>query len=245
MELHNIGKRIAALRKQKGWSQAELAKQLNVSDKAISKWENGGTPGIDLFPKLAELFNVSIDYLMLGENKIPFEDGTIEEKSEDETEATSNSEQDDTESELAKFLKTIENMSTEELYIILTDQRDLYTKDEFDIIQKRFNTLISSPPTGSNGKNNMQLVENTQPDPYCINCQNDIWGLSLTAEQLANPKRGESGTETSGCLAYLIALLIPFVGLIWGCIKKDTALIGFSIIIYVITFLYSLAFCLS
>lgn len=40
MREHSIGKTIAALRKSKGWTQAELAEKLNVSDKAVSKWEN-------------------------------------------------------------------------------------------------------------------------------------------------------------------------------------------------------------
>lgn len=66
MELKDVGQRIAKLRKENGWSQMELSEKLNVSDKTVSKWENGGMPGIDLFPKMAKLFNVSIDYLMTG-----------------------------------------------------------------------------------------------------------------------------------------------------------------------------------
>ena len=50
MEIIDVGKRVAMLRKAKGWSQLELAEKLNVSDKTVSKWENGGMPGIDLFP---------------------------------------------------------------------------------------------------------------------------------------------------------------------------------------------------
>ena len=78
--LNDVGKRIAELRKQNGWSQAELAQKLNVTDKAISKWENGGMPSVDLFPKLSKIFNVSIDYLMLGDG---------EDESEQETEEVS------------------------------------------------------------------------------------------------------------------------------------------------------------
>lgn len=64
---HNIGATIAELRKAKGWTQAELAEKLNVSDKAVSKWEqDGGYPSIEFFPLLAELFGVTIDYLMTG-----------------------------------------------------------------------------------------------------------------------------------------------------------------------------------
>ena len=68
--VHSIGKTIAELRKAKGWTQIELAEKLQVSDKAISKWEkDGGSPSIEFFPKLANLFNVTIDYLMAGKNQ--------------------------------------------------------------------------------------------------------------------------------------------------------------------------------
>lgn len=67
MDKHSIGKTIAQLRKAKGWTQAELAEQLNVSDKAVSKWESeAGFPEFTMFPLLADLFDVTIDYLMTG-----------------------------------------------------------------------------------------------------------------------------------------------------------------------------------
>ena len=74
---HSIGKTIAALRKSKGWTQVELAERLNVTDKAVSKWESeGGLPEITQFPILAKLFDVSIDYLMTGkvDEQIPLDD---------------------------------------------------------------------------------------------------------------------------------------------------------------------------
>ena len=70
MDAKMIGKTIAALRKKKGLTQLELAKKLSVSDKAVSKWENGqGYPDITILPSLAASFGVSIDYLMLGERR--------------------------------------------------------------------------------------------------------------------------------------------------------------------------------
>ena len=69
---HSIGKTIAELRKAKGWTQIELAKKLNVSDKAVSKWESeGGFPEITQLPVLAKIFDVSIDYLMTGKKTEP------------------------------------------------------------------------------------------------------------------------------------------------------------------------------
>ena len=64
---NSIGKIISKLRKDKGLTQAQLAEKLNVSDKTISKWEqDSGSPSVEFFPALANLFNVTIDYLMTG-----------------------------------------------------------------------------------------------------------------------------------------------------------------------------------
>lgn len=69
---HSVGKTIAALRKEKGWTQVELAEKLQVSDKAVSKWEKDeSSPSVEFFPALAELFGVSIDYLMTGKKAEP------------------------------------------------------------------------------------------------------------------------------------------------------------------------------
>lgn len=67
---HKIGDAISKLRKEKGWTQVELANKLKVSDKAVSKWEsNRGEPSIEFLPKLAQLFDVSLDFLMTGKEK--------------------------------------------------------------------------------------------------------------------------------------------------------------------------------
>ena len=67
MSKHSIGKTIATLRKAKGWTQVELAEKLNVSDKAVSKWESeAGLPEISQLPAMATLFGVTIDYLLTG-----------------------------------------------------------------------------------------------------------------------------------------------------------------------------------
>lgn len=64
---HSVGKTIAKLRKEKGWTQAELAEKIGLTDKAVSKWESdNGLPDTTIFPTLAEIFGVSIDYLMTG-----------------------------------------------------------------------------------------------------------------------------------------------------------------------------------
>ncbi|MGN0493933.1 MAG: helix-turn-helix domain-containing protein [Acutalibacteraceae bacterium] len=63
MSINNIGINIAALRKQKGITQEELAKYVGVSAQAVSKWENGGVPDAELLPKIADYFDISIDKL--------------------------------------------------------------------------------------------------------------------------------------------------------------------------------------
>lgn len=59
-----IGNKIRQLRKSKGLSQIEVAKKLNISSQAVSKWESDITsPEISLLPSIAALFGVTIDDL--------------------------------------------------------------------------------------------------------------------------------------------------------------------------------------
>ena len=63
----DIGKRIAELRKARKWTQQELADKLYVTDKAVSKWEQGlGSPELSTVVALAKVFGVSTDYLLMG-----------------------------------------------------------------------------------------------------------------------------------------------------------------------------------
>ena len=70
MDAKSIGNTIAELRKKQGLTQLQLAEKLNVSDKAVSRWENGiGYPEITQLPALASVFGVAVDYLMTGNRK--------------------------------------------------------------------------------------------------------------------------------------------------------------------------------
>lgn len=65
----NIGSKITELRKLKGWSQAELAEAVNASRDIIGKYErNDNLPSIEMALKLAQVFDVSVDFL-LGQGK--------------------------------------------------------------------------------------------------------------------------------------------------------------------------------
>jgi transcriptional regulator with XRE-family HTH domain len=63
----NIGSFIAALRKEKGWTQEELAKKIGVSNRSISRWENGKTlPDYALLFVLAQELEISMAELITG-----------------------------------------------------------------------------------------------------------------------------------------------------------------------------------
>ena len=74
MNQEKIGKFIANLRKEKNMTQQDLAKKLGVTDRAISKWENGrGLPDYSLLQDLCDTLSISINELFSGE-KISKED---------------------------------------------------------------------------------------------------------------------------------------------------------------------------
>ena len=59
----HIGFKIAALRRKKGCTQAELGMHLNISAQAVSKWERGEScPDFDTLCRLASFFEVPISY---------------------------------------------------------------------------------------------------------------------------------------------------------------------------------------
>lgn len=67
-----MGEFIAALRKAKGLTQRQLAERLNVSDKAVSRWERNETmPDLVLIPVLAEIFDITSDELLRGQRNNP------------------------------------------------------------------------------------------------------------------------------------------------------------------------------
>ena len=66
----NIAKNISELRQTKSMTQLELAEQLNYSDKAVSKWERGDSvPDVTVLKRIADLFGVTLDYLVTAEHE--------------------------------------------------------------------------------------------------------------------------------------------------------------------------------
>lgn len=71
MNTYITGATIKALRETNGFTQSELAEQIGVSDKAISKWETAkGLPDISLIEPLAKALSVSVTELLSGETVI-------------------------------------------------------------------------------------------------------------------------------------------------------------------------------
>lgn len=68
MNEENIGKFISEMRKKKGMTQRDLSKAINVTDKAVSKWETGkGYPDISILIPLSDILGISVNELLLGE----------------------------------------------------------------------------------------------------------------------------------------------------------------------------------
>lgn len=83
MDAVKIGEFLKALRKSKGYTQQEVAEALYVTQKTVSRWENGeGIPDINIIVSVAEFYDVTVDELLKGERKIKEQaEYTIKQKS--------------------------------------------------------------------------------------------------------------------------------------------------------------------
>ena len=74
-----IGSRITLLRKEKKWSQVELAKNINASREIISRYErNESVPSIDMIIKIADAFGVTVDYMIGQSENSSFDKDTVD-----------------------------------------------------------------------------------------------------------------------------------------------------------------------
>lgn len=68
MDQERIGKLIAECRKNKKWTQVELANKLGVTDKSVSKWENGKClPDVSLYKELCNILGVTLNEFFAGQ----------------------------------------------------------------------------------------------------------------------------------------------------------------------------------
>ena len=84
MEINEIiGSNLAKLRKEHNLTQREVAAKLDFSDKSVSKWESGESiPGVDVLVKLAQLYEVKLDYFVTEEHTAEQQVQKVEEKPE-------------------------------------------------------------------------------------------------------------------------------------------------------------------
>ena len=74
MDAKATGGLIARRRKERNWSQGDLAERLHVTDKAVSRWETGrGLPSLDLLEPLAEALGLTVSELLSGRELTPEE----------------------------------------------------------------------------------------------------------------------------------------------------------------------------
>lgn len=74
MDQNKIGKFIAESRKKQGLTQAQLAEKLNITDRAVSKWENGKTmPDSSIMLELCQVLRITVNDLLNGEIVSPEE----------------------------------------------------------------------------------------------------------------------------------------------------------------------------
>ena len=70
MDAGYTGKKIADLRRQMGWTQKQLAEQLHVTDKAVSKWERGlNFPDLSMMEPLGALLGITVPELLVIEQR--------------------------------------------------------------------------------------------------------------------------------------------------------------------------------
>jgi transcriptional regulator with XRE-family HTH domain len=68
MDLNKIGKFIADLRKQKNLTQEQLAEKLNITDRAVSKWERGlSLPDASIMLSVCNILDINVNELLSGE----------------------------------------------------------------------------------------------------------------------------------------------------------------------------------
>ena len=104
MDQIKIGTFLKLLRKEKNLSQEQLAEQLGVSNRTVSRWENGNNmPDISLLSEIAEFYDVSIPELIYGERK--------SENMREEAKEVAETMSDYAKAEKETLVKSIRNMS--------------------------------------------------------------------------------------------------------------------------------------
>lgn len=78
LDSQRISAFIALKRKEQGLTQAEIAERLKVSYQAVSKWENGTIPNVEVLVMLARILNVSVDTILNGGDRITYDQTDVD-----------------------------------------------------------------------------------------------------------------------------------------------------------------------
>lgn len=74
----SVGERLLKLRNEKGMTQEDLAEYLSVSRQSVSKWElNKTLPDVEKLLQLSDLYEVTLDYIVKGEEEVPEEEDAL------------------------------------------------------------------------------------------------------------------------------------------------------------------------
>ena len=113
MDQIKIGTFLKLLRKEKNLTQEQLAEQLGVSNRTVSRWENGNNmPDISLLSEIAEFYDVSIPELIYGERK--------SENMREEAKEVAETMSDYAKAEKENMVKSIRDMSIIGLIALIT-----------------------------------------------------------------------------------------------------------------------------
>ena len=69
LDVQKIAAFLVEQRRKLGMTQVDVANKLNVSYQAVSKWENGTLPNVEILAGLAQLFHVTVDEILAGRKK--------------------------------------------------------------------------------------------------------------------------------------------------------------------------------
>lgn len=183
-----FSKQLQKLRKQSSITQEQLAAKLGVTAQAVSKWENGSYPDGDLLPKIADIFDVSIDNLYgRGEERCLFEQQVV-----NHMRAIADSSQDSSAEWLKNYLNIIWAMQ-------LTAWRECrYYIEQPESFAKQFSDIdkLSELFRFLGDKMNLKVVM------YLLSLDNgEVAGASTIATHLGYPKE-----KIEKALQYLLSI---------------------------------------
>lgn len=78
LDSQKISNFISLKRKELGMTQADIANRLKVSYQAVSKWENGTVPNVEILVELAKTLNVSVDTLLNGGDRLTYDQTEVD-----------------------------------------------------------------------------------------------------------------------------------------------------------------------